>query len=205
MESALLWITAAGSALTAAATIGLVWVAWRTLSGARDQLVLLQRQVAREGRPYVVAEVVPGLHGAGSSDLIVQNLGRTLAHRVMIDIGELSVRDDDDYISGPLAEYLAKPKTLAPGSRHRVMWRCEPREQAGRGEAGAPKTAQGKVSYTDDGGHQYSETYDLSVDGVMQVTPVPTVGTRSHGEGKELVNIEHALRALNRHVGELSR
>lgn len=173
MESALLWTTAVGSALTAAATIGLVWVAWRTLGGARDQLVLLQLQSAREGRPYVVAEVVPGLHGAGSSDLIVQNLGRTLAHRVVIDVGALSIRDEDDYISGPLSEYLSKPKTLAPGSRHRVMWRCEPREEACRGEAGAPKTARGRVSYTDDAGCQYMETYDLSVDGVMQVTPVP--------------------------------
>lgn len=205
MESALLWVTATGTALTALATMGLVWVAWRTLGGARDQLVLLQRQAAREGRPYVVAEVVPGLHGAGSADLVVQNLGRTLAHQVMIDVGTLSVRDDDDYISGPLAEYLAKPMTLAPGSRHRIMWRCEPREEAGHGEAGAPKTAQGTVHYSDDDGRQYSETYDLSVDGVMQVTPVPTVGPRSHGDGKELVNIGHALRTLNQHVGELRR
>ncbi|CPT40612.1 Uncharacterised protein [Mycobacteroides abscessus subsp. abscessus] len=52
MENALLWVTAGGTALTAAATIGLAWVAWRTLGGARDQLVLLQRQAAREDHTW---------------------------------------------------------------------------------------------------------------------------------------------------------
>ena len=204
MDDALLWITAIGSLLTACATTALVWVAWRTLNGAREQLRLLREQAAREGRPYVVAEIVPGLHGAGSSDLVLRNVGRTIALAITVEVNKIADRGPGDYISGALMQYLAEPRTLAPGSRQRVMWRAEPSD-SGRGEAGAARRVSGQVNYRDETGAKYSETYDLSVETISKSSPIPTEGPRVHGDGKELANIERALRTLNGHVGELRR
>ncbi|MEE3851928.1 hypothetical protein VZC37_16420 [Gordonia sp. LSe1-13] len=140
MESVLPWVTAIGAGVTARATVGLALVAAATLGGAQTQLQLLREQAVREGRPYVVAEVVPGLHGAGFTDLVVANTGRTIAHDVTVDVGPLTKRNGDDHISDALHRYLSTPRTLAPGARHRVMWRMEPHSRMS--EAGPEQTVQ---------------------------------------------------------------
>lgn len=209
METALLWVTAIGAILTAVATVGLVIVAQRTLGGAREQLDLLRKQVVREGRPYVVAEVVPGLHGAGFSDLVIANIGRTLARDVTVDVGALEKRDDTDHISDGLRKYLTTPRTIVPGVRQRVMWRMEPHH--GHSAAGADRSAvTGTVRYKDDDGTVYEDCYDLSVDTMINATPVPSEGPKVSGGSRtkietSLADINHAVRTLNIHVGELRR
>lgn len=209
MESALLWATAIGGCLTALATIGLVIVAGKTLGGAKTQLNLLREQAVREGRPYVVAEVVPGLQGGGFSDLVVANTGRTIAHDVTIDVGPLTKRTDDDHISDALHTFLSTPRSLAPGSRRRVMWRMEPSEHLA--EAGADRSGiSGKIEYSDADGNEYVEDYDLSVDTLHDATPLPTQGPTVNSPSltktdTELANISRAIRTLNTHVGELRR
>lgn len=209
MESALLWATAVGGTVTAIATVGLVIVAAKTLGGAQKQLRLLREQVIREGRPYVIAEVVPGIHGAGFTDLVIANSGRTIAHDVAVDVGPLARRDAEDHISDALRKYLDTPRTLAPGARHRLMWRMEPHN--GMSEAGANRAdVTGKIAYRDDEGRKYTESYDLSVDTMLDAMPVPTEGAKVSGSSRtktemELGNISRAIRALNLHVGELRR
>ncbi|MBJ8343917.1 hypothetical protein [Antrihabitans sp. YC2-6] len=206
MESILLWATAIGGISTAIATGGLVWVALRTLGGANKQLQLLREQVDREARPYVVLEVVPGLHGLGSWDLVVRNMGRTIARDVRMDIGDLSRRDEKDFITEPLARYLSAKRILAPSARQRVMWRREPNKEVGRPEpAGASQKVSATVTYKDDVGASYTDVYDLSTDTIDDSTPAPTQGPKVLGDDKELVNIEKAIRTLSIHLGELRR
>lgn len=205
MDDVLLWATAIGSVLTAAATIGLVVVATRTLGGARDQLILQTQQAQRDGRPYVAAEVVPGLHGAGHWDLILRNYGRSVARSVVASCDSLQVRDSDDYISAPLMTFLATPRTLAPGARVRVMWRMEGQTVGDHPEAGAPGKASVTLRYSDDTGEVYPDVYDFDTEALGAIAPVPTEGPSATGSGKELANVERALRTLNIHVGELRR
>lgn len=205
MEDALLWTTAIGAVVTALATIGLVVVATWTLGGAKRQLVLQTEQAEREGRPYVVAEVVPGLHGAGHWDLVVRNYGRTSARSVIISCADLRVRDDDDHISPHLIPYLATPRALAPGARERVMWRMDEDAYERLSQAGAPGKTSVDVTYCDDIGNEYTDTYSFDVNTLGAAAPVPTEGPSAMGNGKELMNIERALRTLNAHVGELRR
>lgn len=199
----MLWMTAITSLITALTTIGLLVVAVFALRGAVNQLRLLQEQNHEQTRPYVVADIVPGMHGAGTWDLVVTNLGRSIALGVTIDIGPFAPQNERDTITEPLKRYLTTPRTLAPGARQRVMWRSDWKDM-GR-HFGAPRTASGRVTYADNVGIQYEEEYDLSVEGVAAATPVPTKGNTELGAGMELRNIELALRTLNVHVGELRR
>lgn len=205
MEDALLWATAIGSVVTAVATISLVVVAAWTLGGAKKQLVLQTEQAEREGRPYVTAEVVPGLHGAGHWDLVLRNYGKTSARSVVMFCTDLRVRDDDDHISPSLISYLATPRALAPGARERVMWRMDEDAHGRLSEAGAPGKTSVEVTYSDGIGNQYADTYAFDVDSLGAAAPAPTEGPSAMGNGKELANIERALRTLNAHVGELRR
>lgn len=205
MNDALAWVTAIGAVVTAAATIGLVVVACWTLGGAKGQLTLLREQAERERRPYIVADLVPGLHGAGSTDLVIANVGRSLAREVLIEIGPLAKHNNNDHISDALDKYLTTPKILVPGARHRVMWHHVGNADSGRLDAGVVGSVSARITYTDDGGTEYTETYELDIATMTAVSPVPTDGPRRSGNDNELADIDHALRALAGHVGELRR
>ncbi|WGY04330.1 hypothetical protein QI633_11290 [Nocardioides sp. QY071] len=203
MTNVLLWVTAISTLGTGIATVGLVVVAQRTFGGAADQLRLLQEQAQRDSRPYVTVRAVPGLHGAGFWDLVVENFGKSAAYEVTVDAGPITPRDANDHISERLADYLATPRTLVPGARERVMWRSEDAPSMGVTESGAPAAVTCRLSYRNEQLDQFEETYPLDLMGYGAVVPMPTEGPRASGTGKELANIEKALRTLNVHVGEL--
>ena len=204
-ENELLWITAIGSVATALFTALLWLVAWRTLSGARTQLSLLRAQAEREGRPYVTADVVPGLHGPGSWDLVVTNSGKTAARDVSFDFDPWKPKDSDDHIIPSLVAYLQASHMLAPGARHRLMWRMNPEHDAGRTEAGADPKGRLTVKYSSDQGETYTDTFAFDVDLLGAASPAPTEGPKAIGTDKELARIDQAIRTLSVHVGELRR
>ncbi|MCP3420336.1 hypothetical protein [Nocardioides pinisoli] len=206
MTDTLLWLTAIGSVATALFTAFLWIVAWRTLSGAKDQLELLTKQAVREGRPFVSAEVVPGLHGPGFWDLIVTNTGRTAAREIRFDFEEWTPQDDKDHITEHLLVYLNATHMLVPNARHRVLWRANDDPTTSMTAAGVPPRFNLGISYEDDQNTAYSDSFDFDVEVIGSVSPAPTQGPRvSSGNEKELANIERALRTLNTHVGELRR
>lgn len=196
------WMTAIGTVATAVATFGLVVVAAVTFGGARRQLRLLREQLDRESRPYVFADVVPGLHGAGNWDLIITNLGKSTAYGVQVR-ATVEPQDADDHIAGPLNDYLNEARVLVPGARHRVMWRME--AEGRHRAAGAAARTEAALVYTDAGGARFSEDYVWDVDVLGAASPVPTEGPRSTSANAELGNIERAIRSLSVHVGELRR
>lgn len=205
MDTVLLWVTAVGAAVTAVATVGLVVVAHRTLGGAKGQLTLLRAQAEQERRPYVVADIVPGLHGAGTTDLVIANPGRSIARKVIVDIGPLIERHEHDHISGALGRYLTTPKVLVPGARQRVKWHDVGNADTGRDDAGVIGIVSARITYTDVNDVEYCETYELDFANMTSASPVPTTGPRRVGSGNELADIDYALRALAGHVGELRR
>lgn len=205
MDDTLLWLTAIGSVATALFTAFLWLVAWRTLFGARDQLGLLSKQAAREGRPFVSAEVVPGLHGGGFWDLVVKNYGRTAARNVRFEFESWEPVDPDDHITERLIAYLDAAHMLVPGAHHRVMWRMNEEPHAKRPAAGADARSSLGVEYNDDQGERFTDTFEFNLDVLGPVFPTPTSGPEVPGAGKDLANIERALRTLNVHVGELRR
>lgn len=128
-----------------------------------------------------------------------------MAKRVVVKVDGLESKGVDDYISEPLERYLTAPRSMAPGTGQRVMWRADVDAETGSPEAGASDTASAVVSYTDAQGASFDEAYDLSTALFGAISPSPTEGPRALGSGKELANVERALRTLNMHVGEMRR
>ncbi|WP_159622718.1 hypothetical protein [Ruania rhizosphaerae] len=204
VDAALAWVAAIAAAVTALATIGLLVGAVGTLTSARRQLSLLRAQAEREGRPYVVAEVVPGFHGAGSWDLIVRNYGRTSARQITYTVEGLTKKNPEDHIATPLASYLESERWLAPGARERVMWRHDPAK--GITESGVDARSTVRVRYRDELGTPFSDTFVFDTGVLGAIAPVPTTGPEAtSGADKPMRNLAHALRAIASHIGELRR
>lgn len=199
-------LTACAAIATAVASSLLALFAFTAFRASVKQLKLLSADSARQTRPYVNVDIAPGLHGIGFWDITIENVGRSIARDVRIDAGPLKQRDADDHISQRLADFLARPLTLPPAARRRVMWRMEAHDA--KGVAGADDNVTVDVTYADDLGERYSDTFNVAVEAYGPVAPSPATGSRvsdsSRTKGEEsLANIERVLRALNTHVGML--
>jgi len=195
-------IVAAGAAVVSAfVALGAILIAWGQLRG-------LRQQIESEARPYVTIQVVPGLQGPGSWDLVVQNLGKSLAHGLTIDVGTVEKRDNADYIAEPLKRFLSTELTLVPGARVRVMWSST---FEGTTPAGVQGSRTATLTYWGESDRErrrnpFTETYPIYDAAAGYGMPAPTEGGRAlNGPDKELKDIANALRTLNSHVGELRR
>lgn len=199
------------------------------------QIGLLRKQMRDDARPYIVADVVPGLHGDGSWDLVLHSTGRSTARNVTVATDPALMPDGlsaDDHITEPLMEYLKGSRPLPPGARHRLMWRYS---HKGEEDAGAPAQVTVTVTYDDDRQRsvrrlagaawqvlcrllgragaeaaargRYIEVFGFDTDALGPSTPVPAEGPYKCGseQGQELMNIDRAIRNLAKHVGELRR
>ncbi|MEY9258569.1 hypothetical protein ABH903_001590 [Brevibacterium epidermidis] len=181
-------------------------IGWRNLTHLRNDS-------KSRSRPYIYVEPVPGLHGNGSWDLRIANLGASIANDVRLSaIPRWEPVDELDRHTPAIQRALKDPITLPPGSSLRLMWRIDrPVENDNRQVAGAPENTTIAVTYKGDLDRKsrkrgYSDEFSIRTDLGIAV-PVPTSGNKLNGieEGKELRNIDRALRALARHVGELRR
>lgn len=178
-----------------------------TASIGAYQAFLLRRQMQDDARPYVVADVVPGLHGPGSWDLTLHSTGRSTARKIRITTDpELAASkgNPSDYIIEPLTQYLQQERSLAPDARHRIMWRYS---HKGESSAGAPAKITATVTYEDDRRKKYKESFNFDTEALAKIAPVPREGPKKSGPeaGKELQNIDRAVRNLAVQVGELRR
>lgn len=206
------WITTENAAVFSAwATAAGVLVGLVAALAALHQLRMISRDSHDRTRPYIQLDVVPGLQGPGSWDLIIENRGASAAHDVRIEAGTLEAADDEDHIVGPLAVYLATPRTLVPGARRRLMWAYHLPERKIR--AGVLEERTVEVSYRDEQGMRrrrrrdpYKERFLLEdvTDTAAGIYPAPTEG-RASTSGDPLKDINLAVRSLGTHVGELRR
>ncbi|MBH0110985.1 hypothetical protein I6E81_12480 [Salinibacterium sp. NG22] len=203
-------VTAIGTLATAAFTALLWWVAKRALGGTNTQLQLLREQAERDGRPYVTADVVPGMHGGGSWDLVISNSGRSIALDTKFAFDVWPRGGKDDHVSEDLIRFLKEPQTLVPGARKRVVWRSQiKRSGTPAFSVGAPEGHTLVLTYSDELGKQYRTEFSFNSSTIGAAAPMPQEGSRTTaGLGDQraiLTDIDYALRTLNIHVGELRR
>ncbi|MGG5258639.1 hypothetical protein [Phycicoccus avicenniae] len=194
-----------------------VVVAWATLAGvavgalgvlaAIRQLVLIRRDSHDRTRPYVQLDVVPGLQGPGSWDLVIENRGASTALQVVVDPGVIHPLDRDDHISPVVGDYLETPKSLVPGARRRVMWGYD----SGGVKAGVLEPRHVTVTYVDERlaarrwrTKPYRETLLVGEALGPAAFPAPFEGPKPTSQDM-LAHIDRAIRTLNTHVGELRR
>lgn len=205
------WITAANADVVMAwASLAGVVVAFFAALFALSQLRMIRKDSRERTRPYVQLDVVPGLHGPGSWDLIVENRGASAALQVVIDAGLFTPLDADDHIAPIIGDYLLTPKTLVPGARRRVMWGLQ--QTAGNVKAGVLEPREATVTYIDERKAirswgkptPYSETFVLGDAFGAAVFPAPSEGSKPNTRDM-LAHIDRALRTMNSHIGELRR
>lgn len=207
------WITNDNAAIIEAwATAGGLLAAVIGAAIALFQLNMIRKDSRDRTRPYVQLDVVPGLHGPGSWDLVIENTGASAALELVIDAGELKALDADDHIVPDLGKYLLAPKTLVPGARRRVMWGADFKENSPPIRAGILELRDVSVTYIDEWKAKrwwrrrrpYTATFTVGDAFEAVVFPSPVEGAKPNNKDM-LAHIDRALRTLNIHVGELRR
>lgn len=186
-----------GTLTGAVGTVGAVLVAWLTLGGAK-------RQLEEEGRPYVSVQLAPSLWGSGNWDVVVVNHGKTTARHVVIEVTDpanLEPQNEDDKITAALLRTLRTPVDLVPGERLRYAWRFDHGDS--NIHMGVAVNTDIHLVYANDKGQRFHGFRVLRSD-LGEVIPAPAEGPTS-SDRDVLKNINHALRTLNQHIGELRR
>ncbi|MGV0870484.1 hypothetical protein [Corynebacterium kalidii] len=200
--------------VTAGAAVATAFIAWKSLT----QLVDDSKQ---RTRPYVSAQLQPGLWGPGSSDLRVSNDGESMAYDVVIDfdIPDRAAWPDKEFILPRLEKHLVGHSFyLPPHTAQRFMWRSKEKPgQKDEVEYGMTSDVTVTVMYNDeehhDPGHgpvkhwHFKETYQATtaLHGAVTVPQEGKMGTEGTALEKKLHSIDGALRAIAVHIGELRR
>jgi hypothetical protein len=212
--------------IEAIATLVGVVVALAAIAFTVVQLRLASRQMREtarqeaqnseaQTRPYVGIDIVPGIAGAGSMDMVIENHGRTTARNIRVSLAGDTFRaqSDGDVIGEALGRLFATGFDLAPGARRRVLWQIPADENSTpRGHMGTPISAGIAFVYEwapgdDRPVRNYSDSilYDLTE--YPKLIPMPSTGSTTQGASTEAQNknLLHALRAVAANVAEIRR
>lgn len=214
MDSLVAWSALA----TAIFTGGLVLVALLALGPAKRTLAASERasraaeeaneQARRDSveqtRPYVVVELVPGLAGASNFDIRISNMGRSAARELTLTFDAWP--DECDDVTQSVKTFFSTPRTLPPGSRHRVMWRLQGNFTDGTKIAGlgADGTVAAHYTSNDPSRPAYEEHFDIMVEN-SGFWPVAESGPEPTGMTGDAAKFYRLGQALVRRVGELGR
>ena len=130
-------LTAWSSLATAVGTVALAILAvcaWHVARGALEASrrasaaaeaanEQARRDSIEQTRPYVFAEVIPGLAGTGSYDVRLSNKGRSSARNLTLEFDQWP--DEPDDVAETVQTLFSTPRTLPPGSSVRAIWRLE--------------------------------------------------------------------------------
>lgn len=210
------WVAAISTAATALFTLVLVvaalWslrAALKTLEASRTANEQAERDSIERTRPYVFVEVIPGLAGLASYDLVIRNTGQSAARGVILQFDPWPEKIDD--IAEKVRTLMETPRDLPPGSSLRVVWHFGTSEgemfDDGTTEAGMPLAGSITVQYDSDELKRgtYTEIYPFDVN-TAGPWPAPTTGPEPQGLRDKRDRLFYkALQALTHHVGELRR
>ena len=207
--------TVTASWATALLTLGLLVAAVLTARVAIRTLKQMEHDSVAQSRPYVHAQLSPGLTGLGTWDLIIKNAGQSAARNVTATLSAWP--EKKDFIVEALETMFLTPQTLPPGNHLRTFWYMRAQkggylEDPETGEKfnshGLPDRTKITLRYEDDAmpPRVYHDEYDLSTE-TIGMTPVSTTGPNApkdmvDPDAKALYKI---LGYIVRQIGELRR
>ena len=214
--------TAVGAILTAALAAGALYMAWRAWETAKSALTASEesaraakeaneqarRDSIEQTRPYVFAEVLPGLAGVSTFDLRITNSGRSAANNLTLSYD--SWPDASDDITSAVRGLLSTPRTLPPGCSLRALWRIRPGpgesldnglDEMGMGSSGALTT---NYTSSDPSQPNYGDTFSVMIDD-SGIWPVGEGGSDAPGLKGDTRKFYRLGQTLVRRVSELSR
>lgn len=212
-------LTGVGTLLIALLAAIVAWTTFRETKKSNDEARSAEIRASeqaredsiRQTRPYVFAELVPSVAGMATYDMVIRNLGRSMARDVVVTF-DPAPSDLDDVASKVLAD-LQHPRDLPPSAGIRTYWRLEAPEGGSLTDAqgdtttdatGLPLAGTIYVSYTSDDDSQppYKETYTFN-GGKAGLWPVPQSGIEVKGLSGRDKAFRSTLIALARHLGML--
>lgn len=224
-EQLVAW-SAVASALLTLGLLLFAWFAWgtarATLEESRRASLAAQRsakaaqaaneQLRRDSfeqtRPYVYAEVLPGLAGLATWDIRVTNSGRSAARNLLMTPSSWPARDDR--VTQALKELCSTPRTLPPNCSIRAIWRIGPPRDGestnGPSVMGMDENGDLKVTYhgDDDDRSAFADTFDMNTHGAG-LWPVPESGPNPDSLTGETRLFYKLIQTLTRRVGEIGR
>lgn len=196
-------LTAVATAILAVITMAAVKTARRTLKQMRDDSVA-------QTRPYVYVDVVPGLAGMQTWDVVIRNVGQSSARNVVVSVDDWPELEDDNIVES-LKPLFDAPKTLPPSCTIRAIWRMELEKGATwdspHDHSGMPEKTTFTVRYdSDDASHGgYVDSYFVDIK-ALGYTPIPESGWVAHdGMSRTTRQFYHLFGLIARNVREISR
>nr|WP_300144500.1 hypothetical protein [Propionicimonas sp.] len=166
----------------------------------------MRRDSIEQTRPYVFAEVLPGLGGPAAFDLRITNSGKSTARMLTLTPSEWP--DRDDAVTTSLRELMETPRTLPPGCSIRAVWRVGPPPPGyytdGPDEMGMNARAAISVKYQSDESRHYDDTFDVNADGAG-LWPVPESGPDAKTLEGDVRLFYNLGQSMVRRIGELGR
>lgn len=152
-------------------------------------------------RPYVYAEVVPGLAGQPTYDLRITNSGRSAARALTLTYDAWPARLDD--VDEAVQHMFSNARTLPPGCSIRSIWRLEGNFEDGSTEAGLGKSGTISLHYTSDdpSSPKYLDSFDVMITNAG-LWPVPESGPNPDGLRGDALKFYRLAQTLVRRVGE---
>lgn len=162
-------------------------------------------------RPYVYAEIVPGLWQEGTFDIKIKNTGQSFARNIVINLVEgYFAESPDDILTPKLKKVLQSGFELAPNSSIRLFFyvpedaKASPSHPLGISSKGKLSIEySGEINNTE---KKYNEMFSFNLDDWSGAMPAAKEGAkRTSGNNKELTNIDYALRNIGTYLAEIIR
>jgi len=219
-ESLAAWAAVATAILTLPIAFTAVWAgvnAKKTLDASREANEQARVDSIAQTRPYVYAEVVPGLSGTTTYDLKITNTGRSAARNLTLSF---EPQDDQsntaDDIVQALERFFKAPRVLPPGSSIRTWWRIinvdndgKPDER--RSTSGMPEAGVLTVRYTSEDPYaEHEDQFEVMLDERAPLWPVPEDGlnTPERNDADVYTWLKHFYelgKTMVRRIGEINR
>lgn len=213
-ESVAAWSSLATAIFTLGLLVAAVWAgltavsAMRASKAASDAAAEANEQMKLDSiaqtRPYVYAEIVPSLAGAGHFDLRIMNVGKTAARNLYVQFDNWPKEIDD--VAQQVKILFETERTLPPGCSIRTYWRLEGNFSDGTTEAGMPKEGKIELFYGSDdpAAPQYQEQYEILMfrSGIFPVAEDGPEPNNLHGTDRTFYLLGQAIA---RSIGNLSR
>ncbi len=214
-ESLTAWSAAATAILTtilAVVAVGTAWIAVKTLKASQEANEQAKLDSIAQTRPYVYAEILPGLAGQNTYDIKITNSGQSPAKDLTLDFTDWP--DPSDHFADSVDTLFKTSRTLPPSCDIRAFWRLvqvsDPEDLTARVKSeGMPEKGTITVSYTSDDPSQprYTDSFEVQIDS-SGAWPVPECGPKVSNY-KSLRESEKAFyklgQTLIRRLGELKR
>lgn len=180
---------------------------------ANDQA---RRDSIAQTRPYVYAEVVPGLSGTTTYDLKITNTGLSAARNLTLGFEPQDAQGNaSDDIVQALDRFFQAPRMLPPGSSIRTWWRIisvhnEGKPDERRAVWGMPEAGVLTVRYTSKDPYvEHEDQFEVMLDERAPLWPVPEGGlnTPKRGSGAYtwLSHFYELGKTMVRRIGEINR